>query len=150
MVANHRRRAYDGGMEQTTPTETKKFEPGPYLLGHGEHVVYLGAPPDDTGRLLLTDGKGDVWYRKPSSLTPADRWPDWWPWPDMALPERPLQVGDFVISPNRPDRLTMIIGMYGGKVQCINQYAMMFDSHVDELERVERPDDWPFDLQVPS
>ena len=49
MVANHCRRAYDGRMEQTTPTEKIELAPGPYETRDGSLGVVL------TGRSVKCD-----------------------------------------------------------------------------------------------
>ena len=119
------------------------IKPGPYLTRKKTGAVYLGGPLDHKGRIPITDANRDVWYRKPSSLTPADRWPGWWPWPDMPLPESPLHVGDFAVARNGSSYPSMIIGMYGGTVQRVDRRGTATSGcPIEELQRIDRPDDW--------
>ena len=125
---------------------TKPLQPGPYWTPSGYIVVVLGGSTDHEGWVRVIKGvvphMEDGWL--PEDLTPADRWPGWWPWPDMPLPQRQIQIGDFV-SRDGARYAMKVLGRFAGKVQYVYEDGSTNASLPDVLFIVDRPHDWPED-----
>ena len=123
------------------------WRPGPYETDNGRLVVLIDCEIDGQGDVTALVSADEYSYYRATGLTASDVWPDWWPFQDATIPERELQVGDFVRYGRPPFSGTAeVISFRFGKAQMIDHRGEVFNSSpaLDALyRRVKRPDDWP-------
>ncbi len=103
---------------------TEHLTPGPYITDEGDEVIVPFGAIEGGGIYVWCIGHDDhvYLYYRVDELTPAKEWHEWWPVELRGpLPERPIQVGDWVQRRDVADaRSLLVIGNRFGRWQLVD------------------------------